>query len=171
MCIRDSPNIVAESDSTKPIALDAVEVLAESKSITAGMFLRNAEPSDVVSKSELDQFRYTDIHRIVGRIPGVYISEEDGLGLRPNIGVRGTGSLRMEKLNVMEDGVLIAPAPYASPAAYYSPTAGRMESIEIRKGSTQIKHGPFTTGGSLNYISTPIPVSYTHLTLPTNREV
>ena len=152
-------NVVAESDSTKPIALDAVEVLAESKSITSGMFLRNAEPSDVVSKSELDQFRYTDIHRIVGRIPGVYISEEDGLGLRPNIGVRGTGSLRMEKLNVMEDGVLIAPAPYASPAAYYSPTAGRMESIEIRKGSTQIKHGPFTTGGSLNYISTSIPSS------------
>ena len=152
-------NIVAESDSTKPIALDAVEVLAEAKSITSGMFLRNAEPSDVVSKSELDQFRYTDIHRIVGRIPGVYISEEDGLGLRPNIGVRGTGSLRMEKLNVMEDGVLIAPAPYASPAAYYSPTAGRMESIEIRKGSTQIKHGPFTTGGSLNYISTSIPSS------------
>ena len=28
-------NIVAESDSTKPIALDAVEVLAESKSITS----------------------------------------------------------------------------------------------------------------------------------------
>ena len=157
--LANNPNIVAESDSTKPIALDAVEVLAESKSITAGMFLRNAEPSDVVSKSELDQFRYTDIHRIVGRIPGVYISEEDGLGLRPNIGLRGTGSLRMEKLNVMEDGVLIAPAPYASPAAYYSPTAGRMESIEVRKGSTQIKHGPFTTGGSLNYISTPIPSS------------
>tara|TARA_B100000927_G_scaffold234043_1_gene194410 strand:- start:226 stop:2415 length:2190 start_codon:yes stop_codon:yes gene_type:complete len=150
-------NVVAESDSTKPIALDAVEVLAESRSITTGLFLRDAAPSDVVSKTELEQFNHTDIHRIVGRIPGVYISEEDGLGLRPNIGIRGTGSSRMEKLNVMEDGVLIAPAPYASPAAYYSPTAGRMESIEVRKGSTQIKHGPFTTGGSLNYISTAIP--------------
>ena len=150
-------NVVADSDSTKPIALDAVEVLAESRSITTGLFLRDAAPSDVVSKTELEQFNHTDIHRIVGRIPGVYISEEDGLGLRPNIGIRGTGSSRMEKLNVMEDGVLIAPAPYASPAAYYSPTAGRMESIEVRKGSTQIKHGPFTTGGSLNYISSAIP--------------
>ena len=85
-------NVVADSDSTKPIALDAVEVLANNASITQGMFLRNAEPSDVVSKTELEQFNHTDIHRIVGRIPGVYISEEDGLGLRPNIGVRGTGS-------------------------------------------------------------------------------
>jgi len=152
-------NIVADSDSTKPIALDAVDVIAQSQSITTGLFLRDAEPSDIVSKTELEQFNYSDIHRIVGRIPGVYISEEDGLGLRPNIGIRGTGTSRMEKLNVMEDGVLIAPAPYASPAAYYSPTAGRMESIEIRKGSTQIKHGPFTTGGSLNYISTSIPTS------------
>ena len=77
LCFANNPNIVVESDSTKPIALDAVEVLAETKSITSGMFLRNAEPSDVVSKSELDQFRYTDIHRIVSRIPGVYVSEED----------------------------------------------------------------------------------------------
>ena len=45
-------NIVADSDSTKPIALDAVEVLANNTSITNGMFLRNAEPSDVVSKTE-----------------------------------------------------------------------------------------------------------------------
>ena len=49
LCFANNPNIVAESDSTKPIALDAVEVLAETKSITSGMFLRNAEPSDVVS--------------------------------------------------------------------------------------------------------------------------
>ncbi|GIS26973.1 MAG: hypothetical protein CM15mP127_13460 [Gammaproteobacteria bacterium] len=55
LVLANNPNIVAESDSTKPIALDAVEVLAESKSITSGMFLRNAEPSDVVSKSELDR--------------------------------------------------------------------------------------------------------------------
>ena len=115
LVLANNPNVVAESDSTKPIALDAVQVLAESKSITSGMFLRNAEPSDVVSKSELDRFRYTDIHRIESRIPGVYISEEDGLGLRPNIGVRGTGSTRMEKLNVMEDGVLISPAHMLHP--------------------------------------------------------
>jgi len=143
--------------SNKPVALDAVDVLADAASITSGMFLRSVRPSSVVSTSELKQFSHTDIHRVVSRIPGVYVQEEDGLGLRPNIGVRGTGLSRMEKLNVMEDGIIIAPAPYASPAAYYSPTMGRMQGLEVRKGSTQIKHGPFTTGGSLNYISTAIP--------------
>ena len=145
--------------SNRPVALDAVDVLADAASITSGMFLRSVRPSSVVSESELKQFNHTDIHRVVSRIPGVYVQEEDGLGLRPNIGIRGTGLERMEKLNVMEDGIIIAPAPYASPAAYYSPTMGRMQGLEIRKGSTQIKHGPFTTGGSLNYISTAIPSS------------
>ena len=145
--------------SNKPVALDAIDVLADAASITSGMFLRSVRPSSVVSELELRQFNHTDIHRVVSRIPGVYVQEEDGLGLRPNIGIRGTGLERMEKLNVMEDGIIIAPAPYASPAAYYSPTMGRMQGLEIRKGSTQIKHGPFTTGGSLNYISTAIPSS------------
>jgi len=154
-------NNVSLKLSDSPILLDAVNVLASSASITSGMFLRSVYPSAVVSELELRQFDDTDIHRAIARIPGVYVQEEDGLGLRPNIGVRGTGLSRMEKLNVMEDGILIAPAPYASPAAYYSPTMGRMQTLEVRKGSSQIKYGPFTTGGSLNYVSTGIPETMT----------
>ena len=112
-------NNVSLKLSDSPILLDAVNVLANSASITSGMFLRSVYPSAVVSELELRQFDDTDIHRAIARVPGVYVQEEDGLGLRPNIGVRGTGLSRMEKLNVMEDGILIAPAPYASPAAYY----------------------------------------------------
>ena len=110
-----------------------------------------------VDSEELERFEHDDIHKVLTTIPGVYIREEDGFGLRPNIGMRGTGSERSAKITLMEDGILSAPAPYAAPAAYYFPLVTRMSRIEVLKGPASIQHGPNTVGGALNLVSRPIP--------------
>jgi Fe(3+) dicitrate transport protein len=124
-----------------------------------GLVDRIPGSAHVIDPGEMARVRVAtdDIHQMLRQVPGLNLQEEDGYGLRPNIGMRGSGTDRSSKITLMEDGVLIAPAPYAAPAAYYAPTAARMESLEVRKGSSQIKHGPITTGGALNYISTSIP--------------
>ncbi|NRB40539.1 MAG: TonB-dependent receptor [Pseudomonadales bacterium] len=115
----------------------------------------------VLDNEELAKFAYKDINSILRDVPGVYLRQEEGFGLRPNIGIRGAVGERNNKITVMEDGILIAPAPYSGPSAYYFPSAGRLHSIEVLKGPATIAHGPFTVGGSINLLSTPIPTKAT----------
>jgi Fe(3+) dicitrate transport protein len=65
--------------------------------------------------------------------------------------MRGTSPNRSEKITLMEDGVLIAPA---SPAPAALLPVNRMQSFEILKGGSQIQYGPYTTGGAINMVST-----------------
>ncbi len=136
------------------VALDRIQVIGSAEAA------RNVSgAAQYIGEEELQDFEYTDVQRILRQAPGVYVVEEEGFGLRPNIGIRGSGIDRNSRITVMEDGVLIAPAAYAAPAAYYFPTAARMSAIEIVKGAASIQNGPRTTGGAINLISTPIPES------------
>jgi len=112
-----------------------------------------------IGEEELAKFVYSDIQRVIRQIPGVSVQIEDGYGLRPNISIRGVATERSGRITLLEDNILIAPAPYSAPSAYYFPTIGRMSAIEVVKGPAAITQGPYTIGGALNMVSTPIPTT------------
>lgn len=65
----------------------------------------------VVGDQQLKTEVEADINQVLKTVPGVYVREEEGLGLRPNIGIRGATAERSSNVTLMEDGILIAPAP------------------------------------------------------------
>lgn len=140
-------------DTIKNQELDPVVIVGDRAKYISG----SGQYINILKIEKLNQPNVNNVLRIV---PGVNVRDEEGFGLRPNIGLRGTPVNRSAKITLMEDGILIAPAPYADPAAYYFPTFSRMQGIEVLKGSSQIKYGPYTVGGAINLLSTVIPNTF-----------
>ncbi len=109
-----------------------------------------------ITEEDLEQQAPISANEALRTMPGVHIRDEEGIGLRPNIGIRGLDPSRGRTMLALEDGVPIALAPYGEPELYYAPAIERIERLELVKGSGSILYGPQTIGGVLNYI-TPQP--------------
>jgi Fe(3+) dicitrate transport protein len=144
---------IVDFKSKADFIMDATTITASEEEM-----LRITGSAHLIDEEELATFKYDDIHRALSQVPGVYIREEDGYGLRPNIGFRGADSNRSKKVVLMEDGILFGPAPYSAPAAYYFPLTSRMTGIEVFKGPSSIQHGPNTIGGAINLQTREVPL-------------
>ena len=60
-----------------------------------------------IGKDDLKKQNYVDVNRVLRQVPGVYVREEDGSGLFPNISVRGVTTERSKAVTVMEDGIKV----------------------------------------------------------------
>ncbi|HQN64535.1 MAG TPA: TonB-dependent receptor [Methylophilus sp.] len=111
----------------------------------------------VVSQEEMDSSHVMTTSEALRKVPGVVTRDEEGMGMRPNISIRGLNPTRSTKVLLLEDGIPLAYAPYGDNASYYYPTIDRFESIEVLKGASQIKFGPQTIGGVINHITPNAP--------------
>ena len=111
---------------------------------------------DIVDRETLDKSRVMTTSEALRKVAGVHVRDEEGFGLRPNIGIRGLNPTRSSKILLLEDGIPFTYALYGDNASYYHPPIDRFERLEVLKGGAQIAHGPQTVGGVINYL-TPRP--------------
>ncbi|MBM4207221.1 MAG: TonB-dependent receptor [Gammaproteobacteria bacterium] len=141
------------NESTTALEMPVVEVIEEYNSL-ANM------PSTVNTLRQEDLFKshVYNLNEALRKVPGVNIRDEEGFGMRPNIGIRGINPTRSTKTLLLEDGIPLSYAPYGDNASYYHPPVERFSNIEILKGPGQILYGPQTISGTINYL-TPNPPS------------
>ncbi len=116
-----------------------------------------AGAATVVDSASIAGWRPLTVNELARRVPGVQARDEEGLGLRPNIGIRGLDPTRSRKVLLLEDGIPLALAPYGDNSSYYHPPVTRFTRVEVLKGSGQILFGPQTIGGVINYVTPAIP--------------
>jgi Fe(3+) dicitrate transport protein len=112
--------------------------------------------STVLDQSVLVSSRALTVNEALRKVPGVTVRDEEGFGLRPNIGIRGSNPTRSTKVLLLEDGLPAMYAPYGDNASYYHAPIQRYDRIEVLKGAGLLRFGPQTITGAINYI-TPDP--------------
>jgi Fe(3+) dicitrate transport protein len=117
--------------------------------------------AQVITREMLDDSRVMTTNEALRKAAGINVRDEEGFGLRPNIGIRGLNPTRSTKVLLLEDGIPLAFAPYGDNASYYHPPVERFDRIEILKGAGQNIYGPQTVGGVINYITPAPPEAFT----------
>lgn len=106
-----------------------------------------------LSAEQIDALRPYTLHDALDFIPGLRHIDDDALGRRSSIGVRGAPSRRSRKTLLLEDGVPINASAYLDPSAHYTPPVERLQSIDVLKGAGHVLHGPLNNHGIVNFIN------------------
>jgi Fe(3+) dicitrate transport protein len=138
-----------------------VTVVAGELAGSHGRLRRFPGSVEILERETLERGRVMTTNEALRAVPGLHVRDEEGFGLRPNIGIRGVNPTRSTKVLLLEDGIPLAYAPYGDNASYYHPPIERFERVEVLKGGAQIAYGPQTVGGVINYLTPRPPLERT----------
>jgi len=146
-----APNTKQADDPAETLSTVEVVESVEKASAFSGS-------TSVIDKQTLERDQVFTVNEALRKAPGVYVRDEEGFGLRPNIAFRGQNPFRSTKVLFLEDGIPFNFAPYGDNDIYYHPPIERYDGIEIYKGADLTQFGPQTINGAVNYLTPKIPV-------------
>jgi Fe(3+) dicitrate transport protein len=143
-------------DTTRRVRIPEVTILGRDAN---ELFTTIPGSVSSVSAKEIRLLAPVSSNEVFRRVPGLNVVDEEGVGLRANVGIRGLDPDRSRTVLVLEDGIPVSLAPYGEPELYYTPVIDRMAGVEVLKGSGQIQYGPQTIGGVINYRTADAPAT------------
>lgn len=105
----------------------------------------------VLDRDDMDAMRAYTLHDLLDSVAGLRTIDDDALGRRTAIGVRGAPPRRSRKTLLLEDGVPINLSAYIDPSVHYTPPMERLAGVDVLKGAGQILHGPLNNHGIVNF--------------------
>ena len=144
-------------------ALDAVQV--------QGSLLGRSKPEDVqryagsrqvIDREQLRNGGNRSLDDALQRVPGIKIFDETGTGALPQLMLRGLYESRSGRVQVLEDGIPLALAPYGQTSLSLFPVGlNQIDRIDIVRGGAAVQYGPNNVGGVINLVSKEIPSDWT----------
>lgn len=125
-------------------SISVEEILPEDLSFTPGA-------AASLYDEEIEILRPYTLHDAFDFIPGVKTIDDDVIGRRSGIAVRGAPSRRSRKTLLLEDGTPINATAYLDPSAHYTPPIERLESVDVLKGAGHVLYGPLNNHGIVNF--------------------
>ncbi len=156
LCVAGNQAFADEIESKNQLLLlPRVDVIGSQAELT-----QVPSSASLIEQKALEESHVMTTNEALRKAPGVVVRDEEGFGMRPNIGIRGLNPTRSTKVLLLEDGIPLTYAPYGANESYYHPTIDRFSRIEVLKGSSQVKFGPQTAGGVINYITPNAPEKF-----------
>lgn len=153
------PNNPIQPETTDSGRIEMPQVIILGKK--DGMINKVPGSAVILNSKEIKLFAPVSLNEVLRKVPGINVVDEEGAGLRINIGIRGLDPDRSRAVLMLEDGVPVALGPYGEPEMYFTPSIDKMAGIEILKGSGQILYGPQTIGGVVNFLTADPPSQQT----------
>jgi Fe(3+) dicitrate transport protein len=107
---------------------------------------RGATSGTVVTQKDIERAQAESGGEMLRRVAGLQVRQEDPMGLRLNLGVRGLSPVRSRLILVEEDDIPVVVSPYGEPELYYMTSIERVRRMEVVKGADVLRHGPQTVG-------------------------
>jgi Fe(3+) dicitrate transport protein len=134
-----------------PPAVQTPVVVADVEVTVPGEAGNTPGAVSVLTADDFGTLRPFTLHDALRFAPGVRTLDDDVLGRRAGIAVRGASTRRSRKTLLLEDGVPINASAYIDPSAHYTPPMARLARVDVLKGTGHLRHGPLNNHGIVNF--------------------